>query len=349
MNILKEKIKLFVAFPNWRSLLKRMKNSHNRKIILFGTPMHGNLGDHAIALQEQYFFEDFFPDYEYYEILMPMYHTQKEKIKHLVSPNDLIIISGGGWMGNLWLHNEIVIREIVETYSNNRVIVFPQTIFYTHDAAGKHEYMVTKAIYQKHNNLSIFVREKKSYDFFRQNFKFSGNSNVYLAPDIVLYGKNIVKNKVNYTTSDVVNLCIRTDCESQQENIDVFLDDIKKHYDVKMVSTVIKSPVVLRKRLDRLEESWNEFRNADVTITDRLHGMLFSILNGTPCIVLDNKTGKVFGVAEWLKNSDMIIRVNSLDEALKKLNEKKVWKHKEYNRTQLLDYFKKMADIIRKG
>lgn len=80
MNILKEKIKLFVAFPNWRSLLKRMKNSHNRKIILFGTPMHGNLGDHAIALQEQYFFEDFFPDYEYYEILMPMYHTQKKKL-----------------------------------------------------------------------------------------------------------------------------------------------------------------------------------------------------------------------------------------------------------------------------
>ena len=93
MNILKEQIKLSVAYPGWRSAIKKLKSNKNKKIFLVGTPMHGNLGDHAIAIQEQYFFEDFFPDYEYFEILMPMYHTQKKIIKNAVTPEDLVVIS----------------------------------------------------------------------------------------------------------------------------------------------------------------------------------------------------------------------------------------------------------------
>lgn len=140
MNILKEQIKLSIAYPSWRHTLKKLKSNNDKKIFLFGTPMHGNLGDHAITLQEQYFFEDFFPDYEYYEILMPMYHTKKRFIKSIVTAQDLIVISGGGWMGNLWIHNEYVIREIVQNYPNNKIIILPQTIYYTSDEIGEKEY-----------------------------------------------------------------------------------------------------------------------------------------------------------------------------------------------------------------
>ncbi len=59
MNILKEQIKLSVAYPGWRSAIKKLKSNKNKKIFLFGTPMHGNLGDHAIAIQEQYFLKIF--------------------------------------------------------------------------------------------------------------------------------------------------------------------------------------------------------------------------------------------------------------------------------------------------
>lgn len=37
-------------------------------------------------------------------------------------------------------------------------------------------------------------------------------------------------------------------------------------------------------------------------VTDRLHGMIFAYLAGTPCVFLDNKTKKVSGVYNtWLK------------------------------------------------
>ena len=51
MNILKEQIKLSIAYPSWRHTLKKLKSNNDKKIFLFGTPMHGNLGDHAITLR----------------------------------------------------------------------------------------------------------------------------------------------------------------------------------------------------------------------------------------------------------------------------------------------------------
>lgn len=348
MNILKEQIKLSVAYPGWRLAIKKLKLNKKKKIFLFGTPMHGNLGDHAIALQEQYFFEDFFSDYEYCEILMPMYHTQKEKIKNIVTPEDLVVISGGGWMGNLWIHNEYVIREIVYNYPNNKIIILPQTVYYTSNELGEKEYRITNGILKRHSNLQIFAREKKSYDFIKQKFEFTGNSDVYLVPDMVLYGKNIIAKEKCTAYEKVINVCIREDCESEQENIDKFYEKIKQNYNIRKVSTVIKSPVVLKKRISELRKSWTFFENAEITITDRLHAMLFSVLNGTPCIVLNNKTSKVFGVADWLDDTNMIVRANSLSEVFEKLESTTIWEHKKYDREKLLNYFEKMAYIIRK-
>lgn len=348
MNILKEQIKLSVAYLGWRSEIKKLKSNKNKKIFLFGTPMHGNLGDHAIAIQEQYFFEDFFPDYEYCEILMPMYHTQKEVIKNTVTPEDLVVISGGGWMGNLWIHNEYVIREIVQNYPNNKIIILPQTVYYTSDEMGETEYRITNEILKKHSNLHIFVRERKSYNFIKQKFEFTGNSDVYLVPDMVLYGKNIITKEKCIRNEKVINICIREDCESEQKNIDEFYEKIKQNYNIRKVSTVIKSPVALKKRISELQKSWGIFENAEITITDRLHAMLFSVLNGTPCIVLNNKTGKVFGVADWLDDTNMIVRANSLSEVIEKLKRTTIWEHKKYDREKLLNYFEKMADVIRK-
>ena len=251
-------------------------------------------------------------------------------------------------MGNLWIHNECVIREIVQNYPNNKIIILTQTVYYTSDELGEKEYRITNEILKKHSNLHIFVRERKSYNFIKQKFEFTGNSDVYLVPDMVLYGKNIVTKEKCTGHENVINVCIREDCESEQENIDDFYEKIKQNYNIRKVSTVIKSPVVLRKRISELQKSWETFENAEITITDRLHAMLFSVLNGTPCIVLNNKTGKVFGVADWLDDTNMIVRADSLSEVLEKLKRTTIWKHKKYDREKLLNYFEKMADVIRK-
>lgn len=41
---------------------------------------------------------------------------------------------------------------------------------------------------------------------------------------------------------------------------------------------------------------------AQLVITDRLHAMIFAAITETPCIAMDNKSKKVKGVYEWIRD-----------------------------------------------
>ena len=49
-----------------------------------------------------------------------------------------------------------------------------------------------------------------------------------------------------------------------------------------------------------------------------------------------------------IEEINMIIRVNSLNVVFGKLENVNVWKHKEYDREKTLNYFERMAEVIRK-
>ena len=110
---------------------------------------------------------------------------------------------------------------------------------------------------------------------------------------------------------------------------------------------MVKSPLSLKNRKKELSRVFADFAEGKVLVTDRLHAMLFSVLSGTPCIALDNKTGKVFGVADWLKDTGMVILADSSDQVLEILRERRDWPHKGYDRGQLLGEFERMAELIR--
>lgn len=315
---------------------------------MIGTPAHGNLGDHAIAEEEKNFIKEYFSDYGLYEIIMPLYNICQEKLKEIITPKDIIIISGGGWMGNLWIHNEITIRNIIKSYLNNNIIVFPQTIFYTNDDEGKKECVITSKYISEHKHLILCLREKKSYEFAKNNYVFKGNSKPILCPDIVLFGsckyiRKVPKKKVE------INVCLRKDCENIVENRDELIQNISKYGKVNELTTVVPRIVPLRKRTKELEKSWKNFSKGSITITDRLHGMLFSVLNGTPCISLNNKTGKVFGVLEWIKGSNMVLTASTKEEILQNIPLALNLKEYKYDRNILEKEFDKMSKEIRKG
>ncbi len=43
-------------------------------------------------------------------------------------------------------------------------------------------------------------------------------------------------------------------------------------------------------RMEELNSKFAEFLSSGLVITDRLHGMIFAAITGTPCIALDNKS-----------------------------------------------------------
>lgn len=158
-----------------------------------------------------------------------------------------------------------------------------------------------------YSNLYMFWREKISYSIAKQIF----NTNNYLCPDMALYLKQIEKSKIKKgekgkTQKKRVLLCFRNDCEkiidTQIENT---LKKLKLEFDY--TDTINSKKISLRKNNKVVSNKIDEFSNYDLVITDRLHGMILSMLAKTPCIAFDNINHKVSSVYEtWLIDNKAI-------------------------------------------
>ena len=140
---------------------------------------------------------------------------------------------------------------------------------------------------------------------------------------------------------------MRKDCEKVTDTREEMIEKILEYGEIKEITTVVPRLIPLKNRTKELEKIWKEFSEGSITITDRLHGMLFSVLNQTPCIVLNNKTGKVFGVLEWIKSSNMVLTAETEEDVLQKVPQALMMKDCKYNKDILKKEFEKMAKEIK--
>lgn len=340
-NTLKEYIKLVYVCPDYNNVFRKLKTK-KKKIVLFGTPAHGNLGDHAIALSELAFLKNIASNETIIEVPMPMLKVFKNKIKKFINSEDVILISGGGWMGSVWVDNEMIIREIVLDYLENKIVILPQTIYYEDNEISKKLLEDGCEIYKKHRNLYIFVRENNSYE---AAIKLLGvnNGHIMFCPDMALYGNLELDMKCIEGVNDgkLALVCFREDIEKKYDTEGVVTILEESGILVKRISTVDKRFIKMKDRDTEIHEMLKELAKADFLVTDRLHAMILSLLAGTPCYVFDNSTKKVFGVAEYLKDNGFQVELIYDIEQFKKLEYKSM--KKTFIKT---DYFNKCYDNL---
>ena len=272
---------------------------HKNKIILCNTPIHENLGDHAIAVAEIDFFAKFFPELVLVEIPENICTKKILKcIKPFIRKKDLVILQGGGFMGDLWPRHEVCMHNVIDTFANNMIVIFPQTCFFM--GSMNEDYF---DYYRENvNRVYLFSREKNTYELF-VNKGFS-TSHCFLSPDIVMslfYDANSDRNGVG--------LCLRNDKESTLSDSDKYylvnlIDNIGEKID--HLSTLCSTCVSVKERRFIVKLKLQEFALHKLIITDRLHGMIFAAITGTPCIAIDNVSSKVSGVYAWISNLEYI-------------------------------------------
>ena len=333
MNIIKKvnakHIQAFISHKKNRykinNLYKKCKNE--RKIILMGTPRYGNLGDQAIIVSEIKYIEDNFRKFKFIEVSLDDYYEHVEFIKKYINNKDIIMLHGGGNFGDEYLFEETVRRNVIDNFPNNKIILFPQTIYFKESEKGKKELEVSKNIYNNHNNLTLVAREKISYEKMKKEFN---KCNVILTPDIVLY-----LNEEDYEHNrDGALCCLRSDLESkltkyQKEFINKELRD--KFKKVCITDTVINKNVNQEERNEFLRNKFNEFKMSELVITDRIHGMIFAAITGTPCIALSNYNYKVKGTYEWIKDLGYIKFTDDINEIPDLIQELKNIKNVKYD------------------
>ena len=295
----------FIYYPRFR----KIKNE--KKIVYMLTPVHGNMGDQAIAIATKKYIEDQFSDYTLIEVYRKDTYKYCKAIKRILNENDMIFLHGGGNMGNIWIKEEQERRFIIKTFSNNKIISMPQTMSFSNDDDGIKELEITKKIYSEHRYLTILAREEKSYELMKKNF--CSNVRVWLNPDMVLYLSDLIIHKDNKRT--YIMTCFRKDKEDVfAEEKEVLNDKLKKNFsDVFAYDTVINKEVYIETRESELEIMLNNFLNSKVVITDRLHGMIFCVLTKTPCIVTKSLDHKINETYKWIKDLNYIKFVNNLD------------------------------------
>lgn len=272
------------------------KKKHNpRTVYLVMTPEHENLGDHAIASEEIRLLK--YLGIDYIEITGVQIGELKWKKLLGVMNKTPIIIHGGGNLGTLWFRTEKFMREIVKCNPKSPILMMPNTIFYEDSDWGKEEFERSCKLYNAHKKLIFYAREKTSYNTIAGAYR-----NVKLMTDMVLFR--------NECTPDADRkgclLCLRNDLEKtmKDEEKDVLDAQIRGIFGdfVAYTDTLADQEVSVERREEALALKFSEFRRAELVVTDRLHGMIFCAITGTPCIVLDSKSPKVRGCYEWIKD-----------------------------------------------
>ena len=313
-----------------------------RKIILMGFPLHRNLGDQAIALAEEKFIKENFPEYDYYSVPEGIMLDCLDKVRESCSDEDILVLHGGGNFGNQYMYIEESRRKIFELFPNNKIILMPQSIYFTKDEEGKKEFEISKEIYNKHKNLTIVTREQISYDIVKEHF----TADILLTPDIVM---SLNKQKENIDRKGIMYIL--------REDVEVVLDDKNrkdlislghKYFDDVKVTDMMH-PVTFNddKRDEILDTFMGEISKRELVITDRLHGMIFCAITGTPCIVFSNYNHKVKGSVEWFKHLDYIKYLDEVSETEDVIKEIMKVKNTKYDNKNILKELDQIVDKIK--
>lgn len=306
---------------------------NSSKYILIDTPVHGNLGDHAIAMAEQQFLEKYGGRYQ--EVTSAEINNKEDIYAAITPVNKTILLHGGGFLGNLWPEEEYRFRRILKAFCKHKVIVFPQTItFDLNTSGGRRFFEESKNYYMSHPNLLICVREQKSYEFMQ---KYMPDVKIILVPDIV----TLLDVSLKKTKRSGILMCMRKDTEKvlSEEDYRSIIAILQQKYptsELMQTDTVTGYNIIPKNRKAEVEAKLQYFAKASLVVTDRLHGMLFATITNTPCIALGNCNGKIKGVYNWIKESDYVKYVDDPDQLEKVLQNLDINKN-YYYRIQKLD------------
>ncbi|MCW3764654.1 polysaccharide pyruvyl transferase family protein [Weissella confusa] len=314
MSKFREKIKHALYSTNilFQKVPIKPKSKENR-IFLFGTPLYMNYGDLAISLAEIQFMKEHFPSKEIITISEDVLYNQLATIKRIVNSTDIIALQGGGNMNDLYPLQDKQRADIIKKFKDNRIVLFPQSASYDLTDHNSSFYDIRNNILTR-ENVYLFFRDKYSTQFMKDNLY---NKKVFSVPDIVLSLR--VKNR-DISRQNIITTFLRHDDEKlTSEKLNDLIKNERERYIIKSSDTVDQF------WMEHAINKWNheklinkkllEFQSSKLIITDRLHGMIFAIITGTPAIVFDNANHKIRNAYNsWLQHVPYIYYVDNKDK-----------------------------------
>jgi len=313
-----------------------------KKIIMIGVPHHKNLGDHAMAYAEKRFISENLKEYEYCEVAEESMKKCLKTVKKSVNEDDIICLHGGGNFGCEYFYVEDRRRKVIKLFPNNKIILFPQTIYFKDTEEEKNELEISKKIYSNHKKLTLIAREEESYTIMKENFK---DNIVLLTPDIVTY--------LNESNSNVKRegmlFILRNDIEknisdSELEKLDAIVKNEMKL--IEYTDTLKKDCIPSEKREETLLGMFGKIKSKRIVITDRLHGMIFCAITSTPCIVVKNYNHKITSSYKWFEKFPYMKLIENIEDVKKHIKDLSEIRNTKYDNSFAKERFRQIIDIV---
>ena len=294
--------------------LRFLLASKESRIIYILTPTASlkNLGDHAQVIAIRSWFSQHFPQHHVVEVNKNEAIYGQWMLKRSVKEGDLIFLHSGGNLGDRGVWSERGRRLVINNFRTNKIVSLPQTIFFSDSAQGYRERAESQKIYNAHPLLTIMSRDQKSHAIARELFH---NANHLLVPDFVnllslkFFGLDDRQPRVGSTLA-----IIRNDQESafQGRGGGVIKNLVSGKVSITDTQTKLPLPSFARKfMVARFVRSIQGF---EVVVTDRLHGLIFSILANRPTVVLGTRDHKLEASFEWFDANSAALFSRDVDE-----------------------------------
>ncbi|MFS2923951.1 polysaccharide pyruvyl transferase family protein [Bacteroides sp. 90-K9/2] len=294
----------------WLARESKIELPKEKRIFIFLAANYGNLGDIAITYAQHQLLHFWKPDYTIVEIPSNCSYSYLKSVVKQVSNEDIVTFVGGGNMGDMYPLYENLRQIIVSLLPINEILQFPLTADFSDSLEGRQTMKAAQRIYGSHKHLKILARESRTSDFLFELL----NKSVVVVPDVVL--------TLDYLKLDNqrkgFSICLRDDKEKflSWNDVSDIIEVVQTYSEpFERTDTVLSDTMIT---LDNKEYYLNEFllnlSSKKLMVTDRLHGMIFAYITGTPAIVFSNSNQKVKNCFEWIKDCGYIFYMDSFDK-----------------------------------
>lgn len=336
-----------------RRLCNQMKRSLGEKNIwLLGTPRSTNLGDHAQVLCSMRWFQKNYPDYTVHEYssfeLMGHDAMLLECIAQNVGKDDLIFFQSGYNFTDMYPFQEIMHREAVRRIPGHRVVFLPQTIKFEQPYGTNAFVQESRALYAGNEDIYLLCRDQKSLETAAEALP---GVKKRAFPDFVT--TMIGTTELPQTDRTNVMLCVRHDRESSLTAAEIgqLTRQLQTLGNVLVSDTTLTltSPNIVRGNRARfIDQMLRDIRSCKVVVTDRYHGLVFSMVANTPVVLLKTIDHKITEGIKWFpaEMASHIRVAGSAEEAFALAEELAGEPEYRFDDFFQREYYDKLKDIL---
>lgn len=313
VNSLASSISSFVMRPRARRVLSREVGGFpDGCFVILNAPGHGNLGDQAILEGEIAFLSHYFPSHSVMKVMdFDWRRSGGIDLSSCLSAETIVLFHGGGFLGTLWPIAEECLVQAVDSLGGRPAVVMPQTCWYSNDREGRDLLAQRQAFYTAHPEVSLMLRDRRSYEFCIREFPINHPE---LVPDMVMF----LEPHLPPRRRKGALLCLRGDLERVlDDGTEAAIEETCRSLGLnpRRTDTVVDVRRVTDvNRRSLLDAKLTEFASAELVVTDRLHGMVMAAITRTPVVALDNISRKVSGVGEWVSSLPYVRLVQPGDD-----------------------------------